>query len=317
MCCPLAATGCAGTIHLVRLVDVTTKLRADLVPLRDQQWRLIGPDGKCCTLLDPPEELVDALRLRSHGFSNQLDDAMEQALADHQLLAHTSSGGRVMVIGGGLVAAEVALALAQAGVAVQVSAPEPSPVVIDPLGFHTSAAASIRSWVVERCPSARIEAAPHWTAITQAQTSLAVIATATVQPDRAITDHLARHWTPHLVARAHYDLATVGPLIDHNGPCLACLDLTQADHDPHWPTTLAALTTRPAQPTALAAHWAGVQSALEAIWFMQGAGTTLRASTIEIDAAHSGVARRRWSPHQDCACRCPSPLETPALPVAA
>jgi len=294
-------------------VVVTATLRADLVALHDQQWRLIGPDGTCCTLLDPPETLVDALRRRSHGYDNELGDALEQALADHQLLAETGYAGRVVVVGGGLVAAETTLALAQAGVDVQISAPEPSPVSIDPLGFHTSAAASIRSWVGERAPSVRIDTAPHWTAITPGQTSLVIIATATVQPDRAITDHLARHWMPHLVARAHHDMATVGPLIDHSGPCLACLDLTQADHDAHWPATLAALTTRLAQPTALAAHWAGVQAALEATWFMQGAGTTLRASTIEIDATHAGVARRRWHPHQDCACR----LETPALSVAA
>ena len=289
------------------------KLRADLVPLHDQQWRLISPEGNCCTLLDPPEPLVDALRLRSHGDENLLDDAMEQALTSHQLIAEAGQAGWALVIGGGLVAAEVSLALAQAGVVVQISAPEPSPVAIDPLGFHTSAAASIRSWVGDRCPAARIELAPHWTAITPCQTSLAIIATATVQPDRAITDHLARQWTPHLVARAHHDLATVGPLIDHTGPCLACLDLTQADHDTLWPSTLAALTTRPAQPTPLAAHWAGVQAALEATWFLQGAGTTLRASTIEIDAAHAGVARRRWHPHRDCACR----LETPELAAAA
>ena len=295
------------------------RLRADLVPLPDQQWRLISPDGVFCTLVDPPEEWVDALRLGSYGYESQFDGELERALARHNMLAEISCNGRVLVIGGGLVAAEVCLNLAQAGIVVEISAPEAAQVALDPLGFHTSAAAAIRAWVGERCPTAHTEVAPHWTALTAGEAAVAIVATPTVQPDRAITDHLARHFFPHLVVRAHHDSATVGPFIDAGGPCLACLDLAQADHDELWPKTLAILTSHPSQPSTLAAHWAGVQTALETTWFLQGAGTTLRASTIEIDATHSGTARRHWYPHKDCACRYPSvadavtPISTPQV----
>jgi len=250
--------------------------------------------------------MVDALRQRTHGYGGQLDDTLEQALASHQMLTERPGDGRVLIVGGGLVAAETALSLAGTGVTVLLSAPEPSPVCLDPMGFHTSAAAAIRSYVGERCPAAQIEMAPHWTAVSPGLCGIVIIATATVQPDRAITDHLSRHWLPHLVVRAHHDMATVGPLVDQNGPCLGCLDLAMADHDVHWPITLATLIARPSLPAALAAHWAGTQAALEATWFLRGIGTSLSASTIEIDAAHAGVARRRWHPHSDCACACPS-----------
>jgi len=250
--------------------------------------------------------LVDALRQLTHGYGGEIDDTLEQALADHKMLVERPRDGRVLIIGGGLVASEAALCLAGAGVPVQISAPEPSPVSLDPMGFHTSAAAAIRAYVGERYPAAQIEMAPHWTAVSPGLCGVVIVATATVQPDRAITDHLSRHYLPHLVVRAHHDLATVGPLVDHNGPCLGCLDLTVADHDAHWPATLAALISRPSLPTALAGHWAGTQAALEATWFLRGLGTTLNASTIEVDAAHAGVARRRWHPHSDCACACPS-----------
>jgi len=284
------------------------KLRADLVPLHEGQWRLISPDGSCCTLHDPTEQTIDALRSGCHGYPVALDGAFEQSLASHQLLSETLANGQALVIGGGLAAAETTLALAQTGAKVLISAPEPSLVALDPLGFHTSAASAVRAWVTGRCPAARIETAPHWTSITPVHASIVIVATATVQPDRAITDHLSRQRIPHLVVRAHHDLATIGPLVDASGPCLACLDLTQADHDQFWPATLAALITRPSRPTTMAAHWAGAQAAIEATWFMQGAGTTLRASTIEVDAAHAGVARRRWQPHSDCACQCPPAL---------
>jgi len=299
-----------------------TILRADLVPLNEnqlqtQQWRLIGPDGVCCTLNNPPASVVDTLTQRSRGYDLPLDDALEEALARYQLIAEPDPTGLVMVVGGGLTAAAVCLALAESGMTVAISAPETAPVDVDPLGVHTSAAAAVRAWTYERFSQARIEIAQHWTAITPGHASLVIIATETVQPDRAITDYLGRRRIPHLVVRAHHDLAVVGPLIDQTGPCLGCLDLTQADHDQSWPKTLATLSVRPAQPTAVAAHWAGVQAALETAWLMRGSGTTLHGSTIEIGIIHPGVTRRRWLQHKDCACRCLAPTIDQPLEEAA
>jgi len=280
------------------------QLRADLLRLDDQRWRLISQDGSCCTITNPPKAWVDNLRRRAQGSGDDLDASFEQTLADRRLVQSGTSGHKVVIIGGGLLAAEVALGLAQMGVVVRVSAPQAAPVALDPLGVHASAAAAVREWVMGRMPSAKIEATQHWTALGDGCADLIVVASHTVQPDRAVTDHLARHWLPHLVVRAHHDTAVVGPLVDHQGgPCLACVDLAMADHDALWPATVGALTMAAAEPDASAAHWAGAQATLEAAWFMRGAGTTLRASTIETDATNSGVARRRWHPHKDCACQ--------------
>ena len=294
------------------------ELHADLIPLDSTTWRLMSPDGTFCTLDDPPSTLVDKLRLRCQGTSQTLDAELEHELTVHQLLAPRRPIGRVVVIGGGLTAAETALCLAEAGLDVRISAPEAAPVCIDPLSEHTSGAAAVRAWVMNRCERAKVSQAPHWTAITADQAGLVVVATDTVQPDRAITEYLAHNYLPYLVVRAHHETAVVGPLVDHrDGACLACLDITMADHDPQWPRALAALTSHPAFPTPATAHWAGTQAGMEASWFLRGDGTTLRSGSVEIDGRHAGVARRGWQPHPDCSCGFAVESEIIRLPLAA
>jgi len=275
----------------------------DLIPLGDGRWRLLSPTGSCCTLDDPPEPLLKDLTLRCQGLDQSLDDGFEQALAEHDFVAQARPLGEVVLIGGGLLAAETAVALAQAGATVSVSAPEAAPCALDPLGQHTSAAAAVRALTLARHPAARVRLAPHWTALQSSAARLVVVASAMVQPDRAITDHLARFGLPYLVVRAHRGCATVGPLVTQDGACLACLDLAQADYDADWPKTVRVLATRPAAPDPLAAQWAAIQATCEAQWFLRGDGTTLASSTVEIDTARPGAARRRWQPHHDCACQ--------------
>jgi len=294
------------------------ELHADLVPLGARKWRLIGPDGAFCTMDAPSAALVDRLRLRCQGARQPLDGELEQALADNHLMAPSRPAGRVLLIGGGLTAAETALGLAQAGVDVGVSAPEAAPVSLDPLSEHSSGAAAVRAWVLARFGCAKVSLAPHWSAATAGLGDLVVVATDTVQPDRAITEYLAHNYLPYLVVRAHHDTAVVGPLVDHrDGACLACLDLSMADHDEYWPRALAALASHPAFPDSFAARWAGTQAALEAVWYLRGDGTTLRSGTAEIDARHAGVARRRWQPHPDCSCGFALQDEVIRLPLAA
>ena len=294
------------------------ELHADLIPLGARKWRLISPDGSVCTIDNPPAALVDKLRLRCQGSRQSLGAELEHELIVHDLMAPKPPKGRVLLIGGGLTAAETALGLAEAGIAVSVSAPEAAPVSLDPLSEHSSGAAAVRAWVLNRFGSANISLAPHWTAMTAGLAGLVIVATDTVQPDRAITEYLAHNYLPYLVVRAHHHSAMVGPLVDHrDGACLACLDLSMADHDPDWPRSLAALASHPAFPDRITAHWAGTQAALEASWFLRGQGTTLRSGTVEIDGKHAGVARRRWQPHPDCSCGFALDAEIVPLPLAA
>lgn len=272
---------------------MTAQPRADLVRIDDQVWRLISQDGTCRTIVNPPLSWLNEHQPRRSSRDRQ---------GNPPTVALTSQM-TVILVGGGLLAAEIALSLAAGGIQILVSAPEAPTAAIDPLGHHTTAAAALQAWVRDRLPAAGIGSAPHWTAMTPEFADLVIVATRTVQPDRAITDHLARQHLPYLVVRAQHDTATVGPLVDHEGgPCLACVDLAVADHDQWWPITLAALTVTQAFPDAITARWAGAQAALEAAWFLTGAGTTLRGSTVEINATDAGVGRRRWDTHEDCSC---------------
>ena len=226
--------------------------------------------------------------------------------------------GEVWLIGSGLLAAATALALTESGAQVCVSAPDCAPFSIDPMGYYASAAAAIKAWVLERNPGAKLESAPHWTSITPSSARLVVIASLTVEPDRAVTDHLARQGVPYLVIRAHDGTAAVGPLVTHTGDaCLACLDLTQADHDGRWPVTVRQMTTRLAAPSPLVATWAATQAALEATWFLRGDGMTLNGATVELDFERAGLARRRWGAHPDCGCQHQQPWLVADIALAA
>jgi len=273
---------------------------ADLIELGDGRWRLLSPTGRCCDLENPSYGLVDALQYPGTA----LPFAFETALTENAWPVSRPPIDEVWLIGSGLLAASTALALAQADAHVYLSAPDCAPYSIDPLGQHTTAAAAITAWVGARQPFATLESAPHWTFITADTTRLAIIASQTVQPDRAITDHLARQGVPYLVVRAHRESAVVGPLVTHTGDaCLACLDLTLADHDRWWPASVCALATRLANPAPMAATWAATHAACEAIWFLRGDGMTLNGTTLEFDPGQAGLARRRWHPHPDCACQ--------------
>lgn len=306
------------------------ELNADIIPIGPSQWRLVSQDGDCITLDSPPAAWVESLYYLCRGFSLTVDAGLEAILRQSRMMVAAPPAGSVVVVGCGLLAAEVTLGLAMAGWPVLVSAPGAASIVIDPQRCYTDGAAAIRAWVRTRLPAAHVEATCHWTALTPGSSNLVIVATDTVQPDRAITDHLARQRLTCLVVRAHHDTGVVGPLVAYpTGPCLACLDLTMADHDPWWLATLTSLIGRQARPSAAAAHWAGTQAAFEAEWFLRGAGSTLIASTIEVNTSQAGIARRRWQPHPDCNCqltlgniidlpvRSQSGLDSEVLPLAA
>jgi len=287
---------------------------ADLIELDTGRWRLLSPTGRCCDLEDPSDNLVDALQFPG----TVLPSSFEAAMTANCWPSSRPPIDDVWLIGSGVLAAATALALTQADAQVHISAPDCAPHALDPLGQHATAAAAITAWVLARQPFATVESAPHWTFITSETTRLAVIASPTVQPDRAITDHLARQGVPYLVIRAHREAAVVGPLVTHTGDaCMACLDLAQADHDQWWPSSVRALTTRLANPAMLAATWAATQAAFEAIWYLRGDGMTLNSATVEMDGGRAGLAKRRWRPHPDCACQHQQPWLTADVALAA
>jgi hypothetical protein len=117
-----------------------------------------------------------------------------------------------------------------------------------------------------------------------------------------------REQVDHLPVVLHGTCAEVGPLVvPGRGPCLTCLHLTRADHDPGWPAVLSQLTPavvgRPAEvcgETSLAFATAGVaaMTVLAALdGYEQPAGTSFR---IGLPVPH--LEERVWIPHPDCGC---------------
>jgi hypothetical protein len=129
-----------------------------------------------------------------------------------------------------------------------------------------------------------------------------------------------RERVPHLPVVLHGTCAEVGPLVvPGRGPCLMCLHLTRADHDPGWPAVLSQLAPDvvggPAEvcgETSLAYATAGVaaMTALAAIdgvldGVLEGAldghgqptGTSFR-----IGLPSPRLEEQVWAAHPDCRC---------------
>ena len=148
----------------------------------------------------------------------------------------------------------------------------------------------------------RVSVGPHWTQL-DTDTDLVVLATGTVEPDRAITEHLLRRDLAYLVVRAHHGHAWVGPLVaPHSPACLRCLDLAMSTDDPGWPQVLSTLLQSPTAPSPVATGWAAAVTAANVGWFLADGRCDLEASTLEMDQRATGLRRRSWNRHPDCAC---------------
>lgn len=113
---------------------------------------------------------------------------------------------------------------------------------------------------------------------------------------------------PHLPVVLHGTCAEVGPLVVPGaGPCLRCVDLTRADHDPGWPAVLAQLTPAAVGPardasgeTSLVFATAGV-AAMTALAALDGhphrPGTSFR-----IGLPVPRLTEQVWSAHPQCEC---------------
>jgi len=113
---------------------------------------------------------------------------------------------------------------------------------------------------------------------------------------------------PHLPVVLHGTCAEVGPLVVPGaGPCLRCLDLTRADHDPGWPAVLAQLTPEAVGPardasgeTSLVFATAGV-AAMTALAALDGhphpPGTSFR-----IGLPVPRLTEQVWPVHPQCGC---------------
>jgi bacteriocin biosynthesis cyclodehydratase domain-containing protein len=125
---------------------------------------------------------------------------------------------------------------------------------------------------------------------------------------------LHRDRIPHLPVRLRDGVGLVGPLVlPGRSACLGCVELHRGARDPDWPAVAAQLVGRcgrgdAAAATAIAAL--GVAQILAALDATGGGGgpepapPTLGA-TLELDLMAGALVRRVWVPHPGCACRAP------------
>lgn len=151
-----------------------------------------------------------------------------------------------------------------------------------------------------RC--AQFKALSHWSELNAEDVDLVIVASGTVEPDRAMLDHLHRRALPHLIIQAHHGSAAVGPLVDgHTGSCRRCHDLLLTDEDPDWPHVLRTLSRVTANPDPAALDWAVSIATPRILWFIDTRASDLFSTTLQMSATHPGVERAQWPLHQDCA----------------
>ena len=151
----------------------------------------------------------------------------------------------------------------------------------------------------------RVGTVSHWSELDALAPGLTVVATSTVEPDRAITEHLARHDLPHLVVRRSDDEVRVGPLVEPGRtPCLRCADTLLTATDPRWPETL---LTRSAQPTSaltgrIGVAWAAASAAVQVTCYLRTGRADTMGCTLELAADDLLTRVRQWPYHPECGC---------------
>lgn len=248
----------------------------------------VGLDSPALILSGVPRGLPLALELlsRPQGTDDlarllpELDPAwvdwLVVRLSAAGLMAPTTppAGARLAVVGTGALADAVARALGATGVAVD--RPEPAA-----LGAEETTTR---------------DAAPE----------LVILAGATAEPDRTLTDALLRSGRCHLVVRLEPDRAVVGPLVlPGRSPCVRCQDLNRCRLDSAWPHLLAQLCRESVRPEPTLLAWAATNAAVQVRCWLAGGLPETAGSTLELGLADFRLRSRNWPGHPGCGCLLP------------
>ena len=135
---------------------------------------------------------------------------------------------------------------------------------------------------------------------------LIVLAPATAEPDRALTDTLFRAGRAHLVVRIEPDRAVVGPLVlPGQTACVRCQDLTRVRLDAGWPHLLAQLCRTPVSPGPALLAWAGATAAVQIRAWLAGSSPETCGAALELGLPDYRLATRSWPAHPGCGCLLP------------
>jgi bacteriocin biosynthesis cyclodehydratase domain-containing protein len=311
--------------------------------LRGPSARLLGLDPRTALVVDdlpPPlarmlDELaapVDRVGLLARAVQRGADrDAAEEllrslvdagALIDAEgpeRVARQRAAAAVTVLGGGQLAAGVAVGLALAGVG-SVWIDVDAEVMVQASDLGTGLLDSDRGRpAVEAIAGAVRRVAPGTSAgrpPARAAPDLCVLADAVVpEPTRLVALHRDR--VAHLPVRLRDGTGLVGPLVlPGRSACLGCVELHRCASDPGWPTVSAQLVGRPGRggPAAAAATAAlGVAQVLAALDAAGGGETAtppVLGAALELDLVSGELLHRPWSAHPDCTCNAPPSAQT-------
>lgn len=234
-----------------------------------------------------------------------LQDAVSGLVAAGVLVARSPQADRaVTVLGAGRVAHRLVGLLADAGIE-EFRVADPGPGALEEARWRHAAGTS------------RLRLMDHWHAASAEPADLIVVAPPTVEPDRALTDHLRRAGLPHLVVRVEPERAVVGPfVVPGRSPCQRCLDLSRRDLDPDWPLLLAQLAGTWQEAGDLAAAWAASTAAAQVLAWVDRRGTPALGTTWELPQDTLSLETRAWGLHARCDCTqpacSPSTARTPA-----
>lgn len=271
---------------------------------RDRTWRLgslatgvVRALEQCTghlTVADLADDLPTALR---EEFLTLMDD-----LAAAGVVRPAQHRERIAVIGAGRLALAFCRQLCSLGpsrlLLTDVSAPD---LMLYPRSLAPTGASALQQALRSEVGVEHdLVVGGHWAELSPDTVDVAVSATPTAMPDRAITDHLVRSGVPHLVVSQHRQVGHVGPsVLPGRGPCLCCDDIVRAAGDPHWPITVATLSRTPSTCDERLLGWVAQQAAL----MVTGGLQTAASGRLWSASVTGGVWSRDWLPHPDCPCQ--------------
>lgn len=144
---------------------------------------------------------------------------------------------------------------------------------------------------------------PHWSEAIATLPPVVVVATDTQEPDRAVTDALARTGRTHLVVRLEAGRAVVGPLVEPGRtPCVRCHDLLRCHYDQAWPLLVAQLCRDRPPPDPVLLAWAVSTAVVQLCCLFSGGQPDATGRTLELGSADHVLRVRDWRVHPGCGC---------------
>ncbi len=277
--------------------------RGDVVPVwRSPTTLQVGLDDDVLVLEGVPP-LADQLlqTLASDGeFAESSDTArvawqdwLLDRLDEHGLLGGPAPAARLRVLGSGVVAERIATLLIDLGHTVLIHDATPLPGTRRTQGQRL--VSQLRGTPRRRGGRAVVDAGEA--------VDLTVVCTGTCEPDRSLTDSLARDGEAYLVVRTRPGTAVAGPLVvGSQTSCVRCADLWRVHVDPAWPRIAAQLAHRLSPDDPLLDAWVAAVSLAQIAAFLNGETGELRSRTLTLSADTGCTTLRVWPRHPDCVC---------------